>query len=208
MHVRKQSYAEDSDCGGLTTSCLGYSLGSTSRAFAVGTSKLGMTATALISFAQGNLIWCPIPKGGSGGRSPVSIPPAGAGNTSLSGISTRATSWGASGFRYVPTKPPKRAAPTLSGCRSRQQSSVLVLASGQMRSEVRPYLSLSRSQINDYHRDGGDRPPASRASHRPRQPRLMILSHALGGWGSRCARVFRQERHVGRGIVGRIMQPA
>lgn len=83
----------------LTTSGRGYSAGSTALAFAVATSKSGMIATALISFAQGNLMWCPMPRGGSGGLAPVSTPPAGEGRTSARGISIRATSSGASGFK-------------------------------------------------------------------------------------------------------------
>ena len=48
----------------------------------------------------------------------MSTPPDLDGRTSLTGISIRATSSGCSGQRYVPTKPPNSAAPTLSGCLS------------------------------------------------------------------------------------------
>lgn len=102
----------------LTTSVRTYFSGNTARASAVGTTNSGMIAIALISFVQENSMWCPMPTGGSGGFSPVSTPPAGDGKTSLSGISILEASSAFKGIKYVPTKPPKRAAPTLSGCLS------------------------------------------------------------------------------------------
>ena len=85
--------------GGRTMSLREYVCGSTSRAFAVLTSKSGMIATALMELLHLKRLKWPMFSGGMGGVRPVSMPPAGWGRTSERGTSMRAMSAGSSSLR-------------------------------------------------------------------------------------------------------------